>query len=93
MPPKVKPQISMDETIVEDPELEKILDNRQDLKESVSEYSKLNKEVKGRLSTIETPTPFRIGRFVINRKITPARQVSFEASEGFTFTIKIAGEE
>ena len=90
---KTRAQIHMDETIVENPELEKMLEDRQELKNSVSAYSKLNKDVKGRLSAIEMPTPFRIGRFVINRTAMAGREVAFETSDGVRFSIKLAGEE
>lgn len=86
-------QIHMDEAIVEDPELEKILEDRQELKQAVSEYRKVDKDVKGRLSSIGTPTPYRIGRFVISKRDIQAKSVSFETQASFSFTIKLAGEE
>jgi len=90
---KPKAQSHMDETILDNPELEKMLDERQDLKESVSAYNKLSKEVKAKLKDIDTPSPFRIGRFVIKRESVPAGSVSFDTDPGIRFSIKLAGEE
>lgn len=89
---KTRPQIHMDDSIVENPELEKLLEDRQELKESVSAYRKADKAAKEKIRSIETPTPYRVGRFVIDKKTTPARDVSFEVVEGLRFSIKIAGE-
>lgn len=93
MGPKLEPQSYMEDTIVEDADLEKMLEERQELKQSVAAYSKLNKDVKAKLSSIETPTPFRVGRFVINRSVTEGCHVEFDAAGGFRFSIKLAGEE
>lgn len=90
---KTRPQISLDEKIVEDPELEKMLDDRQELKQSVAEYRKVDKDVKSRLGSITTPTPYRIGRFVIDKRDISAKKVEFETQASFSFTIKLAGEE
>ncbi len=92
MPTKERTQIHMDETLVENPELEKELEERQELKSSVTEYNKLNKSVKEKIRSIETPAPFRVGRFVISRHQVPAKEVSFETQASFSFTIKLAGE-
>ena len=83
----------MDETILENPELLELLEERQALKESVASYRKADKAAKDAIRLIETPTPYRVGRFVISRQPVPAKSVSFETTEGERFTIKIAGEE
>lgn len=93
MESKTKAQINMDDTIIDDPELEKMLEERQELKESIKAYNKLNKDVKDKLLTIEAATPYRVGRFIISRSEHPPRQVSFETQGSFSFTIKLAGEE
>ena len=90
---RARAQSHMDETILDNPELEKQLEERQELKESVSAYNKLSKEVKAKLQEIKDPSPFRIGRFVITRESTPAREVAFETAPGVRYTIKLAGEE
>lgn len=93
MSPKPKPQSHMDETVIEDAELEKVLEDRQALKESVAQYRKLDKQAKEKLRSIETPTPFRVGRFVISRQVSKPRLVEFQTEEGLRFTIKLAGED
>ena len=90
---KVKPQGHMDETVIEDVLLEQQLDERQELKVTVSQYNKLNKEIKEKLKGIEVPSPFRIGRYVINRTMGEDRHVEFDSTGGLRFSIKLAGEE
>lgn len=89
---RTKAQSHMDETILDKPELEKMLDERQELKESVSAYNKLNKELKVKLKDINAPSPFRIGRFVIKRESVPAKSVAFDTDATIRFSIKLAGE-
>lgn len=87
-----KPQIGMDDTIIENPELLRLLEEREDLKESVANYRAVDKKAKGMIQGIETPTPYRVGRFVIDRSKVAPREVNFEIAEGFRFTIKTADE-
>lgn len=89
---RARPQIHMDETILENAGLEKLLEERQTLKASVASYRKADKEAKDAIRLIETPTPYRVGRFVISKKDMPAKQVSFETADGLRITIK-ADEE
>lgn len=93
MEAKARAQARMDETIVKDAELEKMLEERQELKPSVTEYRKVDKSVKEKIRSIESPTPFRVGRFVISRHEVGAKSVSFETQASFSFTIKLAGED
>lgn len=90
---KTRAQIHMDETIVENPELEKMLEDRQELKQSVAEFRKVDKDVRAKIGSIGTPTPYRVGRFVISKRDISAKAVSFETQASFSFTIKLAGEE
>ena len=90
---KVKSQISMDDNIVKDDELEKILEERQELKQSASDYKKADKKAKDRIRSIETPTPYRVGRFIISSSIVPAKTVAFDTAEGIRFSIKTADEQ
>lgn len=90
---KAKAQISMDEKVIDDPELEKELEERQELKYSVGEYRKRDKSVKGKLREIKENYPFRVGRFVISKSVNNPRSVSFETSESIRYNIKLAGEE
>lgn len=93
MTTKTKAQISMDETIVENAELEEMLENRQELKLSVTEYRKVDKDVKAKIGSIGTPTPYRVGRFVISKRDLSAKTVSFETQASFSFVIKLAAEK
>jgi len=83
----------MDDTIVENAELEKLLEDRQELKESVASYRKADKAAKDKIGSIETPTPYRVGRFIISKQDVAAKSVSFETTESYRFTIKFIGEE
>jgi len=93
MTTKTRAQIHMDEAIVKNPELEKMLEDRQELKESVALYRKVDKDVKAKIGSIGTPTPYRVGRFVISKRDYSAKSVSFETQASFSFVIKLAGEE
>jgi len=93
MSPKVKPQGHLDDNIIQDEELEKMLEERQELKESVSAYRKLDAEIKDKIRSIEAPTPYRVGRFVIDKQEIPGRSVAFEIQSSFRFSIKLTGEE
>lgn len=90
---KVRAQIHMDETIIDDAELEKQLDDRQELKESVAEFRKVDKEVKAKIQTIDKPMPIRIGRYIITRQTVEGRSVAFETEPSTRITIKHIGEE
>jgi len=90
---KVKEQIHMEEHFVGNPELEQLLEEREDLKASVSEYRKTDKEVKEKIASTSEVTPYRIGRFVIDKKPIAAKSVSFETAPSERYSIKIAGED
>ncbi len=93
MTSKKKEQMKQNETIVEDAALEALLEERQELKTAVSQYRQKDKDVKAKIKLIESPTPYRVGRFVIDKQTTKARHVKFDADEGIRFTIKRDGEE
>ena len=90
---KVRAQIHMEETIIEDADLEKLLDDRQECKSSVAEFRKLDKQAKAKIQTIEKPMPIRIGRYIITKQTMPGRNVSFETNGSIRITIKHIGEE
>ena len=93
MTTKERAQIHMDDRIIDNPELEKILDDRQELKYALSEFRKKDKEAKSRIKAIEETPPFRIGRFLITSSTTPPRSVAFDTDGAVRIKIKIAGEE
>lgn len=90
---RTRPQISMDDTILENPELEDLLEKRQALKESVASFRKADKAAKDAIRSIDTPTPYRVGRFIISKKDVPAKSVAFETADGLRITIKADDEE
>jgi hypothetical protein len=84
---KTKPQVSMDDHIYDDPELLRWLDNREELKEYLRQYRQADKKAKERIRTIEAPTPFRVGPYVIDLKKSPGHSVWFETQESARITI------
>lgn len=90
---KVREQIHFEETIIEDPELEHLLDDRQELKESVSEFRKKDKEAKSKIRTIDKPMPIRVGRYIITKQNMPPRSVAFDTNGSIRITIKHIGDE
>ena len=93
MTTRKRPQSHMDDTILDDPELEKLLEEREELKPSAADYRKADKSAKERIKAIETPTPYRVGRFVITKQPRPGRHVDFDVQDGFRFDIKLAEDE
>ena len=63
--------------MVDNPELEKLLEERQELKQSVSDYRKADKKAKSEIQKVQTPLPFRIGRFIIGKQVMPPQVCCF----------------
>lgn len=89
---KAQPQISMDEIIITDKALEDVLEAREDLKEYVKSYRKADKDAKTMIQSMDVGFPFRVGRFVMNKTETQAREVMFETQPGSRITIKVDKE-
>ena len=89
---KERSQISMDDKWVKNPELEALLEKRQELKEGVSAYRKADKEAKEKLKTEQTPVPYRIGRFIINKTEHQFKEVSFSVDASESISIKLSTE-
>jgi len=83
----------MYDNIVEDAELEELLESRQVLKQTVSDYSKADKKAKEKIATIQTAMPYRVGRFLITKQAIAAKQVAFETGEGSRISIKAVDED
>jgi len=92
MTSKVKSQISMEDTIIQNPEIEELLEKRQQLKAGVAAYRETDKEAKEKLATLTQKPPFRIGRFIISISEHPPRTVSFEAEASSSLLIKTVDE-
>ena len=78
---KVKAWIHLEDKVMDNPELEKVLEERQELKQSVSDYRKADKKAKAEIQKVQTPLPFRIGRFIIGKQVMPPKSVAFETGE------------
>ena len=79
---KTRAQIHMDDNIIRDEELEQLLEDRQ-----------ADKKAKDKIRSMETPTPYRVGRFIIAKQAVAAKSVAFETTESSRLTIKTVGEE
>ena len=86
--PKIKAQMSLDDRLVDNPELLELLENREALKVGARDYRTADKVAKAKIKTLEEPMPFRIGRFIVDKKERGSRSVSFEmaASESISIT-------
>lgn len=95
----VSPQTSIYETTIENPELEAALEARQSVKDKRakvnSDYKEKDEIVKGKLDELDLGigAPVRIGRFVISKKSTNGRSVSFETSAGTRHQISLIKDE
>ena len=90
---KAKAQIHMEETILNNPELLEMLEEREAAKEGVRKYKSIDKEVKDKIGTLPGKPPFRLGRFVINISPTPPKSVSFETAGSKRISIKLLGDD
>jgi hypothetical protein len=88
----------MDETVVEDPELEAALEAR--LAAALARapvaaaYREADKVAKALVKAkVEVGVVARVGRFRVERKATEARHVEFDAEAGDAVRIKADGDE
>ena len=92
MTTQTRAQISMDETRVDDSELEQLLEDREELKRGRNAYQEADKKAKEAIAKVTAPSPFRVGRFVITRNPVEGKEVSFETKPTTRVSIKLAGE-
>jgi hypothetical protein len=96
---EVDPQTSLYEVTVEDDELEKLLEQRQDAKEAATvartHYNTADDAVKAKLSTLDLGdgAPVRVGRFVVARRPVKGRAVSFETGDTTRLTISLLPDD
>ena len=93
-----RPQISIDERVIESAELEAALEAREVAKAAAGEaraaYAAANTLARGLIEALELDeSPARIGRFRIVMRPVEARVVSFETSPTSRVTITVAGED
>ena len=95
--PRVKPQISMDDKFIEDPELEKLLEERQGAKGAASvankEYRGLDEQAQARVMALDLTETVRCGRFLLSKKTISPKEVSFETAESTRARIQLAEAE
>ncbi len=89
---KTQPQIHMEDKIITNKELEKLLEERQEAKAKASEYRAIDKKTKDKINSLAESPPYRIGRFIITRQATEGRSVSFETQPGSRLSIKTIEE-
>ena len=89
---KTKAQIGMDDNWVKDEDLEKLLEEREELKKSSSSFRKTDKDARAKIANYEEKMPFRCGRFIISSKSVTPRSVEFEITGGSRVNIKTADE-
>lgn len=94
-------QLALDEELVEDDDLEATLERRQARREAVSDatadFREADKEaelaIAEKFGQIEDGAVYRVGRFRIEKKVTPARSVSFETEPKERISIGLADGE
>ena len=89
---KVRAQVHMDDVVINNDGLLQMLEEREEKKKAASEYKSVDKEVKDKINSLDTPLPFRLGRFIITRAPVSAKSVSFETAQGTRINIKLLGE-
>lgn len=101
MPTQVQAQLAIDETQIDNAELEAALEERLKRKHSAAELTREFKEahdnVIGLIEAAKLDVPeqgaLRIGRFRLTRAISKARAVSFETEEKSRITIAADSDE
>jgi hypothetical protein len=92
-------QLGMDETIVQDAELERLLEERMRRRVVASEtrlaYTEADQAAKGGIAKLELPAgrAVRVGRFRITRTHVPPRSVSFETEATSRVNIGLIEDE
>lgn len=96
--PKVKGQTAMDETAIEDPTLEQMLEDRETKREAKADATRAYKEahelVVGAIAERDElgDDPIRVGRFRLERKVNPGRTVHFESAGSTRILISAVDE-
>lgn len=94
-----QPQTSLYEKIVENDELEKLLENREELRAKKSDanalYVEADDKAKALIGTLDLgqDAPVRVGRFVVTRTLSKAKVVSFETESKVQLRIGTISED
>jgi hypothetical protein len=92
-------QLGMDEELIENPDVEAALVERQARKDALGgvrkDFNKAHEKVVAALASIELPEEgaVRVGRFRISKSLVSARSVSFETQESSRLRITLLGDE
>lgn len=89
---RVRPQIHMDDKVIEDAELSQLLEDREEAKKAASEYKAVDKKTKAKIMSMEQQPPYRIGRFIITKRQVEGRHVEFDTDSVPRIDIKLAGD-
>lgn len=92
MATKKKLQISMDDRIVQNNDLNQLLEQRETLKVGVSEYRQVDKKTKEFITKLKEVLPFRIGRFIISETKREAKSVAFDVDASCSIRISALEE-
>lgn len=92
-------QLGFDEELIENPDVEAALIERQGRKDALSsvrkEFKEAHEKAVAALTAIELPEDgaVRVGRFRVTKSIVSARSVSFETQETSRLRITLLGDE
>jgi hypothetical protein len=93
---ETNPQTALGESVVDDPDLERLLEERLEAKEKAAAarkvYAELDEQAKGRVRELELgSSPARCGRFIIGESDVAGRSVAFETEATTRVSIRVAG--
>lgn len=94
---KVQAQLAIDETVIEDDDLEAALEERLRFKDDYAEAGKVYRDkdaiakglIEKNLGGGDDDQVFRIGRFRVTRKLVEGRAVTFETKDKTSTTIRL----
>lgn len=94
-----QPQLSMDETVIDDPHIAAALEARQDKKDELNalrkEYDEVNDKALAAVERLELPEGrvVRVGRFRIARQSVAAGHVEFDKKASSRLQITLLGQD
>lgn len=98
MPARDKDQLALDEKVVDDPKLERLLDQRGAARDqraaAAAEFDKADQAAKAAIDALDlgVDTAIRVGRYRITKTMSEPRAVSFETESKERISIGLIGE-
>ena len=83
-------QMKLAEKVIEDPELERLLEDRELLAEAHAHYRDKTKAAQSRVKDLGSEGTFRCGRFVVSVSAKEGRHVEFEQGSRIQIGFKVA---